>query len=135
MILRLKGVITHGHDTKLLRKDSEGAATGWGTRPSLKVRPFKENFGDFPTCGWGNKHNPRKDPTLAHGWGNRPKPEKEFHIRQHRRRSGPGKAYTHPAAEVDMTGSCGDTANGYSDGQVGAINWEQTGGYMHSVFR
>ena len=69
MILRLKGVITHDHDTKLPREDGEGAAVGWGTRPSPKAKTHEEYLGDAPTHGRGNKTNLRKDPTPAFGWG------------------------------------------------------------------
>ena len=79
--MRLKGVITHGHDTKLPGEDGDGAAACWGTKPSLKARPLEEDSRDAPTCGWGNRPNPGKDPTPAHGWGNRPNPKKESHVR------------------------------------------------------
>ena len=65
MIPRLKGVITHDHNNKLPGEDSEDAATGWGTRLSPKVKLFEEDPGDTSTWGWGNKPNPRKDPTLT----------------------------------------------------------------------
>ena len=80
MIPRLKGVITHDHDTKILGKNGEGAATGWGTIPSPKARPFEEDSRDAPTCGWWNKPNAGKDLVPAHGWGNRPNPKKESHV-------------------------------------------------------
>ena len=67
MILRLKGIIAHDHDTKLPGEYGEGVAAGWGIKPSPKVKPFKEDPGDSPTYGWGNIPNPRKDLTLAHG--------------------------------------------------------------------
>ena len=51
MILRLKGVVTHSHDTKLLGKDGEGAAASWGTILSPKVKPFEEDLEDAPTRG------------------------------------------------------------------------------------
>ena len=51
MILRLKGVITHDHDTKLSRKDDEDATKGWGTRPSPKAKPFGKDPKDTPTRG------------------------------------------------------------------------------------
>ena len=51
MILRLKGAIFHGHATKLPGEDDEDAATGWGTKPSPKAKPFEEGLGDTPTCG------------------------------------------------------------------------------------
>ena len=35
------------------------------TRP--KVKPFEEDPRDALTHGWGNRPNPRKDPTPAHG--------------------------------------------------------------------
>ena len=77
MIPRLKGIIIHGHDTKLLGEDGEDTTTGWGTRPNPKAISFEEEPGDTPTCGWGNRPNPEKDPTLARGWGNRPNPKKD----------------------------------------------------------
>ena len=58
MIPRLKGVISHSHDTKLLREDGEDTATNWGTRPSPKAKPLEEDPEDTPTCDWGT------DPTL-----------------------------------------------------------------------
>ena len=67
MILRLKGVIAHGHDTKLPRKDGEGAAAGWGTRPSPQVKPLEEDLGDSSTHGRGNRPNLEKDPTPSYG--------------------------------------------------------------------
>ena len=67
MIPRLKGVITHDHDTKLQGKDGEGATTCWGTRPSPKEKPFEEDPKDTPTRGRRNKPNPRKDPIPAYG--------------------------------------------------------------------
>ena len=51
MILRLKGVIAHDHDTKLPGEYGEGATAGWGTRPSPKVKPFEEDSEDILTCG------------------------------------------------------------------------------------
>ena len=51
MIPRLKGVIAHDHDTKLLGKYGEGMATSWGTRPSPKVKPLEEDPGDALTRG------------------------------------------------------------------------------------
>ena len=55
MIARLKGVITNSHDTKLPREDGEDVAIGWGTRPSPKVKPFREDLRDTLTYDWGNK--------------------------------------------------------------------------------
>ena len=51
MIPRLKDVIAHDHDTKLLGEDGGDAAIGWGTRPSPKEKPFGEDPGDTLTCG------------------------------------------------------------------------------------
>ena len=51
MILRLKGAITQDHNIKLPGEDGEEDTTGWGTRPSPKVKPFEEDPGDTPTCG------------------------------------------------------------------------------------
>ena len=51
MILRLKGVIAHDHDTKLPGKDGEDAAIGWGTEPNPKAKFFEEDPRDTPTCG------------------------------------------------------------------------------------
>ena len=76
MIPRLKGVITHDHDTKLLGEDGDATIRGWGTKPSPKEKSFGEDPGDTPTRGWGNRLNPEKDPTSAYGWGNRPNPKK-----------------------------------------------------------
>ena len=101
MILILKDVIAHDHDTKLLGGDGEDAAAGWGSRPSPKAKPFEEDLGDAPTYGWGNIPNPRKDPTLAHGWGNKPNPKKKSHVNRCGRRSGLGKVYTYPAVDGD----------------------------------
>ena len=67
MILRLNGVVTHDHHTKLPGGDGEDAATGWGTRPSPKAKPFGEDPRDTPTRGWGNRHDPEKDPALTYG--------------------------------------------------------------------
>ena len=97
MIMRLKGVIAHSHDTKIPRENS----VGWGTRPNPKVKPFEEDSGGASTCGWGNRPNPEKDPTLARGWRNRLNPKKESHVRLHGRLSGPRKAYNHFAVNVD----------------------------------
>ena len=66
MILRLKSVIAHDHDTKLPEEDGEGSTAGWGTRPSPKVKPFEEDPGDTPTRDWRNRPNLGKDPILAH---------------------------------------------------------------------
>ena len=63
MIPRLKGVIAHGHDTKLPGEDGEDAAIDWGTRPSPKAKLFEEDLRDILTHDWGNKPNPEKDPT------------------------------------------------------------------------
>ena len=63
MILRLKDAIAHGHNTKLPREDGEDAAIGWGTKPSPKAKPFKENPRDTLTRGWGNRPNPQKNLT------------------------------------------------------------------------
>ena len=51
MILRLKGVIAHKHDIKLLGEDGEGAVVGWETRFSPKAKPFEEDPGDALTIG------------------------------------------------------------------------------------
>ena len=80
MILRLKGIIAHGHDNKLLGEDGEGMTSGWGTKPSPKAKPVEEDPRDASTRGLGNRPNPEKDPTPAHGWRNRPNPKKESHI-------------------------------------------------------
>ena len=80
MIMRLKGVIAHNHNTKLQGENGEDAVARWGTRPSLKAKPFEKDLGDALTYGWGNRPNPRKDLTPAYGWGNRPNPKKESHV-------------------------------------------------------
>ena len=49
MILRLKGFITYGHDTKLPGEDGEDAATGWETKPNPKVKQFGEDPRDTLT--------------------------------------------------------------------------------------
>ena len=67
MISRLKGVIAHGHDTKLPREDSDSATVGWGTRPSSKVKPFEEDPGDALTYGREDRPNPEKNPTPVYG--------------------------------------------------------------------
>ena len=77
MILRLKGIITHNHKTKLLGDCGEDVAIGWGIRPSPKAKPFEEDPKGIQTLGWGKRPNPGKDPTLTHGWGNKPKPKKD----------------------------------------------------------
>ena len=77
MITILKGDIAHGHDTKLSREDGEDVAIGWGTKPSLKAKPFEGDPGDISTHGWGNKPNPMKDHTPTRGWGNKPNPNKD----------------------------------------------------------
>ena len=46
MIPRLKGAISHGPDTKLPEEDGEDAMTSWGTKPSPKAKPFREDLGD-----------------------------------------------------------------------------------------
>ena len=61
MIPRLKGAITEGHNTKLPREDGEDAATGWGTRPSPKAKPFREDPEDTLICGLGNRPNPKNN--------------------------------------------------------------------------
>ena len=81
MILRLKGVIAHDHDTKVPGEYGEGAAVGWGTRPNPKAKPLEEYPRDAPTHRRGNRPNPEKDPTSSYGWGNGPNPKKESHIR------------------------------------------------------
>ena len=63
MIPRLKGVITHDHDTKLLREDGEDVVTGWGTKHSPKAKLFEDDPEDTLTRGWGNRPKPKKDPT------------------------------------------------------------------------
>ena len=120
MILRLKGVITHDHNTKLPREDGESTAAGWGIKPSPKEKPFEEDPEEAPTRGWGNRPNPRKDPNLAHGWGNRPNPKKESHIRRRGRRTGPRKVNTHLTVHRDQTRGSGDMVDGYSYGRSGA---------------
>ena len=82
MILIWKGIITHGHDTKLLGKDGEGVAARQRTRPSPKAKPFEEDPRDAPTYGWGSRPNPEKDPTPAQGWENKHNPKKESHVRR-----------------------------------------------------
>ena len=49
MIPRLKSAIAHNYDTKLPGEDDEEVATGWGTRPSPKAKPFGEDPGDTST--------------------------------------------------------------------------------------
>ena len=78
MMLRLKCVIAHSQNTKLPGEDGEDTTTGWGTKPSPKVKPFREKPRDTPTRGWGNRPNPGKDPTSTSGWGNRPYLKKNF---------------------------------------------------------
>ena len=68
MVMRLIGVIAQDHDTKLLGEDGEGAIADWWTRPSPKVKPFKEDPGNALTHGRGNRPNCGKDPTLTYGW-------------------------------------------------------------------
>ena len=60
MILRFKGSIAHGHDTKLLGEDGEDVTTGWGTKPSPKVKPFEEDHTDTPTMVRGTDLTPRR---------------------------------------------------------------------------
>ena len=62
MIPRLKGIIAHDYDTKLLGEDGEGVAAGWGIRPSQKMKPFEEDPRDAPTYGWGNSPSPGRIP-------------------------------------------------------------------------
>ena len=128
MIPRLKGIIAHSHDTKLLGEDGEGVTAGWGTRPSPKTKPVEEDPRNTPTRGWGNIPKLKKDPTLAHGWGYRPNPRRG-------RWSGPGKVCTHLMVDKDQTRCCGDTTDRYSYGYRGPTNEGQTNGWMHSVFR
>ena len=78
MISRLKSIIAHNHDTKLLGEDGEDATAGWGTRPSPKAKPVEKDFGDTLTTGLGNKPNPEKDLVMTYSWGNRPNPEKDL---------------------------------------------------------
>ena len=106
MIPRLKGVIAHGHNTKLPREDGEGAAAGWGTRPNPKAKPFVEDPRDAPTCGWGN----------------RPNPKKKLHVHRRGRWSRLGNLYTHLTANGDQTRGREDTTDGYSDGRRDAVN-------------
>ena len=61
MILRLKDIITHSHDTKLTGEDGEDATGDWGTRLSLKEKLFREDPRDNLTRGLGNRSNPKKD--------------------------------------------------------------------------
>ena len=63
MIPRLKGVIAHSHDTKVLGEDGEDLTIGQGTRLSPKAKPFEEDPRDTPTCGLWNRPNPKKDST------------------------------------------------------------------------
>ena len=77
MIPRLKGVIVHGHDTRLPGEDGEDMAIGWETRPSPKTKSFEEDPRDVSTRSWGNRPNPGKDPILARGWRNSPNPKKD----------------------------------------------------------
>ena len=51
MIPRLKGVIAHDHDTKLPGENGKDVATGWGTKPSPKVKNFGEDLRDTLTRG------------------------------------------------------------------------------------
>ena len=71
MIPRSRDVIAHSPNAKLPKEDGEDAATDWGSRLGPKVKPFGEDPGDTPTRGWGNKPNPKKDPTWIEiqGWG------------------------------------------------------------------
>ena len=131
--MRLKGVIVHGHDTKLPGEDGEDTAVGWGTRLNLKAKPFEEDPEDALTRNWGNRPNPRKDPTPAYGWGNRPNPKKESHIRQHRKQSRPRKVYTHPTADEHQTRGHWYTTDEYSYSRRGAANGGQTDSYMYST--
>ena len=85
MIPRLKGVIAHSYDTKLLGENGEDTTLGWGTRPSPKTKPFKEDPRDASTCGWGN----------------RPNPKKKLHVHRRGRWSRPGNLYTHLTADED----------------------------------
>ena len=133
MIPRLKGIIAHGHDTKLPGEDGEGMTASWGTRPSSMVKPFEEDSEDTSTHGWGNKPNPGKDLVPTHGWGNRPNPKEESHVRQRGRQSGLGKVYTYLAEDEDQTRGCGDMGDEYFDGRRGAAKGGQTDGYVHSV--
>ena len=121
MILRLKGVIAHGHNTKLSGEDGEGTTAGWGTRtrPRPKVKPFEEDHRD----------------TLTHGLGNRPNPKKKSHVCRCGRQSRPGKVYTHLAMDRDQTRGRRDMTNEYSDGHRGTKNGGQTGSCIHSVFK
>ena len=67
MILRLKGIIIHDHDTKLPGEDGEGMIVGWGTRPSPKAKPLEKDPRDALTHDRGNIPNLRKNPTSAYG--------------------------------------------------------------------
>ena len=99
------------HDTKLPGEDGEDEAVGWGTMPSPKAKPFEEDPGDTLTRGWGNKPNPGKDPTSAHGSRNKPNPKKKSHVCRCVRRNGPGKVYTYPVVDEDQTRGHGDTTD------------------------
>ena len=55
--------ITHSHSTKLPGENGEDAAKDWGTRRSLKAKPYREDPRGIPTHGWENKPNPKRDHT------------------------------------------------------------------------
>ena len=63
MIPRSRDAIAHSPETKLLGEDGEDVAIDWGTRLSPEAKPFRKDPGGTPTHGWGNKPNPKKDPT------------------------------------------------------------------------
>ena len=69
MIPRPRGAIAHGLDTKLPGEDGEDAATNWGPRPSPEAKHFRKDPEDTLTHGWGNRPNPKKDPTAIKAQG------------------------------------------------------------------
>ena len=158
MIPRLKGIIDHSHDTKLLEEDGEDAEADWGTRPSPKAKPFREDPRDTPTCVWGNKPNPKKDSIGIDVQGRRnnrlekgeegksvlipPKAKptrrvsrqstrKKSYVRQRGKQSSPKKVYTRSTTSKGQTNGCGNTAGGYPVSRRGAAVGEQTDGCIH----
>ena len=148
MIPRLKGIIAHSQDTKLLGEDGEDTAIDWGTRPSPKAKPFGKDLSDTSTCCWGNKPNPKKDSIgidVQSQCNNRlekggkgqsiliplkAKPtggvSRQSTIRC-RKRSDPRKVYTHPTAGRCQTNGCGNTVDGYPIDHGGAAYTRYTG--------
>ena len=130
MISKSRDAIAHSPDTKLLREYGEDTIIDWGNKFSPEAKPFRKNPRDTPTCGWGNRPNPREDPIGTEIQGrhhnqlrkegkiisilmlpntkptygpSRKSTKEEPRIRQHRRWGDPINVYTHPTGGRGQT--------------------------------